>query len=64
MQPYLRSVLVHQKKSRRFVQIMVSKVEECVEHCVHVCKAAVIDLAEPLLTQCCLVTGYGWDGDA
>jgi hypothetical protein len=46
------------------VQIMFSKEEEYVEHCVHVCKAAVIDLAEPLLTQRCLMTGYCWDGDA
>ena len=46
------------------MQIMFSKAEEYLEHCVHVCKAAVIDLAEPLLTQCCLMTGYGWDGDA
>lgn len=29
---------------------MFSKAEEYLEHCVHVCKAAVIDLAEPLLT--------------
>lgn len=34
---------------------MFSKVEECVEHCVHVCKAAVIDLAEPLLTHTVLL---------
>jgi hypothetical protein len=29
------------RKSRRFVQIMFSKAKEYVEHCVHVCKAAV-----------------------